>query len=337
MIAAEIPPLTSNLMLSLTKAGNKRFRDFIDKFAPHYVNATTKLEKSQVIAAVISKVRSDTPAGEFVKKDFYSGRWYDIGNERARDKVGHAIRKAAEELQKQKGNSSGSSSRRAKKTLVGNKSSPMQKGKSSPQPSMIQPPFESESLHSMINPQSTLSSLYAEDRVFPSFARTAMPYFSQNMMADERHIMPGLAPGSSSVIYAQAPQQQSYMANLRALSSVADSKQLQTMMGTTAGGGGGLRGLGETKGAAVLTAPSGDASSISNSATNRLAALRDIEMQHALSASYSNRSNRGGLLPLASNITRSFEALMAQRNQRLAFDSLLGNAPIPEANNGDHK
>jgi hypothetical protein len=327
MITTEIPPLTSIRILSFTKAGNKRFRDLIERFAPHYVNAATKLEKTQVIAAVIGKVRSDIPAGDFVKKDFYSGRWYDIGNEKARDKVGHAIRKAAEELQKQKGNPlRGSSSRRAKKTLVGKSSSP--------QPSM-QPPFGSGYLHSTINPQSTLSSLYAGDLVFPSFARTARPDLSQNVMTDEPQIMPGLAPGSSSMIYAKGHQQQSYMANLRALSVADSEEQLQTMRGTTAGGGG-LRGLGGTNRGAVLTTPSCVASSSSTSETNPLAALRDIEMQHALSA-YSNGSNQGGLLPLASNITRSFEARMAHRNQRLAFNSLLGNIPIPEANNEDRK
>jgi len=90
------------LQLLLNVVGNKRFRGIIDQFAPNYVSASTKLDKTQVIAAVIEKIRSDSPGGGFVKKDFYSGRWYEIGNEKARDKVGHAIRKAAEELQKTK-------------------------------------------------------------------------------------------------------------------------------------------------------------------------------------------------------------------------------------------
>ena len=76
----------------LSLAGNKRFRQLIDDFAPKYVEATTKLEKTQVIATVIDRVRADSPNGGFIKKDFYTGRWYEIGNEKARDKCGHAIR-----------------------------------------------------------------------------------------------------------------------------------------------------------------------------------------------------------------------------------------------------
>jgi hypothetical protein len=71
----------------------------IDRSAPHYLAAKTKLEKTQVIAAVIDTVRRESPRGGFVKKDFYSSRWHEIGDEKARDKVGHAIRKAAEQLQ----------------------------------------------------------------------------------------------------------------------------------------------------------------------------------------------------------------------------------------------
>ena len=64
--------------------GNQRFRQIIDRSAPHYLDARTKLEKTQVIAAVIDKIRSDSPGGGFVRKDFYSGRWYEIGDEKVR-------------------------------------------------------------------------------------------------------------------------------------------------------------------------------------------------------------------------------------------------------------
>lgn len=79
-------------------SGNIRFRKLVDEHAPAYVKAETKYEKTKVIADLIDKVRKDSPDGGFVKRDFYSGRWYEIGIERARDKVGHAIRKAADKL-----------------------------------------------------------------------------------------------------------------------------------------------------------------------------------------------------------------------------------------------
>ena len=170
------------------------------------MTATTKLEKTQVIAAVIDKVRSDSSGGGFVKKDFYTGRWYEIGNEKARDKVGHAIRKAAEELQKEKGVLK-SSTKRGPKALAA-KGSPLQKGKggaSSPQPS------RSEFLHgSLANQITNLNSLYSGELVAPSFA--SRPYMSQHLMPDVQ-IVPGLS--GPSVLY-EAPQ--TYMSNLRALS-----------------------------------------------------------------------------------------------------------------------
>jgi hypothetical protein len=73
------------------------------------MKATTKLDKTEVISAVIEQVRDESPGGGgFVKKDLYNGRWYKIGDEKARDKVGHAMRKAAELLNKEHGGGSSS-------------------------------------------------------------------------------------------------------------------------------------------------------------------------------------------------------------------------------------
>lgn len=80
--------------------GNEKFRLMINKYAPTYLNANIKYQKSEVIAKIVAEVRSKSPGGGFVKKDFYSNRWYEVGDEKARDKVGHAIRKAAVELGK---------------------------------------------------------------------------------------------------------------------------------------------------------------------------------------------------------------------------------------------
>jgi hypothetical protein len=77
--------------------GNYRFRKLVEHSAPLYAAAKTKLGKSQVIAAVVEKVRRDSIGGGFVKKDFQSGRWYEIGDDKARDKVGHAIRRVLDE------------------------------------------------------------------------------------------------------------------------------------------------------------------------------------------------------------------------------------------------
>lgn len=75
--------------------GNEKFRIMINEYAPTYLNVSTKYQKSEVIAKIVAEVRSKSPGGGFVKKDFYSNRWFEVGDEKARDKVGHAIRKAA--------------------------------------------------------------------------------------------------------------------------------------------------------------------------------------------------------------------------------------------------
>lgn len=60
----------------------------INEYAPTYLNVSTKYQKSEVIAKIVAEVRSKSPGGGFVKKDFYSNRWYEVGDEKARDNVG---------------------------------------------------------------------------------------------------------------------------------------------------------------------------------------------------------------------------------------------------------
>jgi len=69
-------------------AGNENFRIMINEYAPTYLNVSTKYQKSEVIAKIVAEVRAKSPGGGFVKKDFYSNRWFEVGDEKARDKVG---------------------------------------------------------------------------------------------------------------------------------------------------------------------------------------------------------------------------------------------------------
>jgi hypothetical protein len=49
----------------------------------------------------VEQVRRESPNGGFVKRDFHSGLWFEIGDDKARDKVGHAIRRAVDDMAKQ--------------------------------------------------------------------------------------------------------------------------------------------------------------------------------------------------------------------------------------------
>lgn len=52
--------------------------------APLYVAAKTKLEKTNVIQGVVEKIRRDSVGGGFVKKDFQSGLWFEIGDDKGK-------------------------------------------------------------------------------------------------------------------------------------------------------------------------------------------------------------------------------------------------------------
>lgn len=63
-----------------------------------YTSAKTKSGKGQVIVDIVEQLQKDSPTGVgFVKPIPKNGKWAYIGIERAKDKVGHALRKAAKE------------------------------------------------------------------------------------------------------------------------------------------------------------------------------------------------------------------------------------------------
>ncbi|CAB9516088.1 Nitrilase family, member 2 [Seminavis robusta] len=71
--------------------GNLRFRNTIKEFVPQYSKATTKLEKSLLVSAIVDSVRDYTVDGGFVKK-FEDGNWYEVGDAACREKIGQTLR-----------------------------------------------------------------------------------------------------------------------------------------------------------------------------------------------------------------------------------------------------
>lgn len=69
-------------------SGNRRFRDFVVLKLVEYLQARTKLDKSRIVSDILSFVRDYTPGGGFVKQ--IDGRWYEVGDHVAREKVGQA-------------------------------------------------------------------------------------------------------------------------------------------------------------------------------------------------------------------------------------------------------
>jgi hypothetical protein len=72
--------------------GNERFRVIIEIKLPTYRKATTRVEKTNLIRQIVEMVRQS--GGKFLRQELQGGLWYDIGNIRAREKAGHALRGA---------------------------------------------------------------------------------------------------------------------------------------------------------------------------------------------------------------------------------------------------
>jgi len=75
---------------SYNKPGNRRFRSIIRDHVPDYAFAKTKIDKSIVLQSVIDRVKASGDNAMFVR--FSKGRWYEISDDRTREKVGHCLR-----------------------------------------------------------------------------------------------------------------------------------------------------------------------------------------------------------------------------------------------------
>ena len=79
--------------------GNEQFRSFVEKRKRVYLTARFKREKRLIASSIVNEIRAMDPPGRFLarkgsmKDD--SGYWYDIGDEKARDKTSQALRENA--------------------------------------------------------------------------------------------------------------------------------------------------------------------------------------------------------------------------------------------------
>lgn len=75
----------------LRHPGNIRYRRLLERHGKAYDEASSdKVTKSRIVSSVIEEVRSRCDLGGFVKKDERSGRWYEVGDQVAREKTGQA-------------------------------------------------------------------------------------------------------------------------------------------------------------------------------------------------------------------------------------------------------
>ena len=75
---------------SFDHVGNRRFRYCIENNLPTYVRAKSKHERSLIVTIIVDAIRDSNAGGigtGFVRKDLANGRWYEVGDKIAREKV----------------------------------------------------------------------------------------------------------------------------------------------------------------------------------------------------------------------------------------------------------
>jgi hypothetical protein len=93
--------LTFYVAIVLLLAGNSRLRNIVQENVPRYVAAGTKIAKGQVIHDIVHRMKRDSPSSSgFLKMEPKSAKWIFIGTDKAKDKVGHALRKAVQQQTK---------------------------------------------------------------------------------------------------------------------------------------------------------------------------------------------------------------------------------------------
>jgi hypothetical protein len=85
--------LTFTLFAHTISEGNKSFRNAVSAALEDFVNAVNRFEKAIVVQRVVDMVVSR--GGRFLKEDTRAGTWYQLSEQQSKEKVGHAIRDAA--------------------------------------------------------------------------------------------------------------------------------------------------------------------------------------------------------------------------------------------------
>ena len=73
--------------------GNKNFREAISMALDEYVTAGNRFQKSLVVHKIVDQIQSQ--GGRFLKREAKDGKWYELTQQQSKEKVGHAIRDAA--------------------------------------------------------------------------------------------------------------------------------------------------------------------------------------------------------------------------------------------------
>jgi hypothetical protein len=141
--------------------GNRRFRVTIDMFFSKYKVATTKVTKSLLVMQIVDIFRENSPRGGFVRQDNMTGRWFEVGDAIAREKVGQSLR----ELLLQENPEKHQEKRYRKASLKKARRDSDKKRKSSPRVSLVPRPASEKRWAGPSSPSSSVSSTAFDDLV----------------------------------------------------------------------------------------------------------------------------------------------------------------------------
>lgn len=79
--------------------GNELFRQMVNAKKCLYLHSS-KRDKPSVSKGIVQAIRSLDPPGRFLQRDELTGLWYDIGDQKAREKTSQALREGAPEIRK---------------------------------------------------------------------------------------------------------------------------------------------------------------------------------------------------------------------------------------------
>lgn len=77
--------------------GNMRFREMVRQLQPDYFRAS-KCHKSKIAKSIVDVIRTQDPPGRFLKKRDGKEGWFDIGDQKAREKTSQALREGAPDI-----------------------------------------------------------------------------------------------------------------------------------------------------------------------------------------------------------------------------------------------
>lgn len=82
--------------------GNENFRVLVTRKKREYLNSS-KREKPLVSKSIVDEIRGMNPPGRFLQKNESTNLWYDIGDQKAREKTSQALREGAPEIRRELG------------------------------------------------------------------------------------------------------------------------------------------------------------------------------------------------------------------------------------------